>query len=85
MTFDEVMKKYNGEWSNGRAVIQAQGGYYWCVATGSPEKYELTSDGKRYVSDFASPDAVEPAQSPAAEEKPKRGRKPAAILNSSAG
>lgn len=75
MTFDEVMKKYNGEWSNGRAVIQAQGGYYWCIAVGSAENYELTTDGKRYVTEYDT-------ASPAPEPKVKRGRKLSAVLKS---
>lgn len=49
MTFDDVMKKYNGKWENDRAIIQAEGGYYWIIATGSPENFMITSDGRRFV------------------------------------
>lgn len=54
MTFDDVMKRYSGKWEDGKAVIQAEGGYYWVIATGSPERYSLTNDGKRYVSSEAA-------------------------------
>lgn len=56
MTFDEVMKKFHGTWENGRAIIKDQGGYFWAIATGTPDKYEITRDGQRYVS---APPAVE--------------------------
>ena len=49
MTLDEVMKKYNGVWENGTAIIVGEGGYFWRIATGSPDNFTLTSDGKRYV------------------------------------
>ena len=70
MTFDEAMKKYNGVWDQGAARI-TESGYIWIIAKGTPDKYELTSDGKRYVTDLSYP-----------EEKPKRGRKPAVVLQS---
>jgi hypothetical protein len=54
MTFEDVMKRYSGKWEDGKAVIQAEGGYYWAIATGSPERYTLTSDGKRYVGSEAA-------------------------------
>jgi hypothetical protein len=63
MTFDEVMAKYNGKWEGGAALIGDQG-YTWCIAKGTSEDYELTWDGKRYVS------AVAPA--PVAEVKSRK-------------
>jgi len=73
MTFDAVMKRYNGVWENGRAVIQAEGGYYWVVAEGTPEKYELTLDGRRYV---GQPEVVEtPTPEPAEPVRRTRTRK----------
>lgn len=73
MTFDEVMKKYNGVWENGAAVILGQGGYYWRIAQGSPDNYTLTVDGKRYVTEaklaYTSTDVVVSAPK-------KRGRAP---------
>jgi hypothetical protein len=71
MTFDDVMKKYGGKWEDGFAVIQAEGGYYWRIATGKPENFELTADGRRFVTDVKS-----------ADDKPRRGRKaPAGVLS----
>lgn len=70
MTFDDVMKQYNGKWEDGVAVIQGEGGYYWRIATGKPENFELTADGRRFVKDAKSDD------------KPRRGRKaPAGVLS----
>lgn len=77
MTFDEVMKKYGGFWENDFAFIR-DSGYVWKVATGSPKKYALTWDGKRYVTSEVAPE-VAPV---ATEDKPKRGRKPTVVLES---
>jgi hypothetical protein len=67
MTFEDVMKRYSGTWEDGKAVIQAEGGYYWAIATGSPERYTLTSDGKRYVGSEAAPNV---------ERQPRQPRQP---------
>ena len=69
MTFDAAMKRYNGVWENGRAVIQAEGGYYWVIAHGTPERYELTVDGRRYVT------PVEPDTAPDEPVRRTRTRK----------
>lgn len=66
MTFDDVMKKYAGKWEDGKAVIQAEGGYFWVIARGNPETYTLTNDGLRYVKSAVERAATEPK---------RRGRK----------
>lgn len=64
MTLDELLKKHNGSWDGDRALIVADGGYYWCVATGTPTSYTLTADGKRFMGTqvkIAQPPKIEPA------------------------
>jgi len=72
MTFDEVMKKFSGQWEDGKAVIKDQGGYYWTIATGNPDNFSLTRDGQRYVT-VAQPEVT-------ADEKPRRGRRLSAMV-----
>lgn len=66
MTFDEVMNEHHGKWDGDNAVIMDQGGYYWVVATGKPENFELTEDGRRYITTYGG----------AGKHTTRRGRKP---------
>lgn len=79
MTFDDVMKKYSGRWENDRAIIQAEGGYYWIIAVGSPENFALTSDGRRFVTaetaQINAPQVCVSEVTETAQVKPVRRRK----------
>lgn len=70
MTFDELMQARNGKWEDGVAVIQDQGGFFWRVATGSAESYQLTSDGRRILGVPASTKVA--YESASKVESPKR-------------
>lgn len=47
MNLQEFMAANNGVWEDGVAVFADRGGYIIRVALGTPEKFEITSDGKR--------------------------------------
>jgi len=49
MTFDELMKKFNGEWQGDNVVIQYSDGYYWIVAKKVDGKSVVTRDGSRLM------------------------------------
>lgn len=66
MNFDDVMRKFGGYWEGDRAWIKGTDGYFWCIATGTPEQYKITTDGKRYWTEV-----TEPVPKPAA--KPRKG------------
>jgi hypothetical protein len=80
MTLDALMKQYRGEWVDGKAIIHYKDGYIWTIATGTPDKYTLTRDGQRYVVEPTPVPTV--AVEPVAEDKPKRGRRVATVLDS---
>jgi hypothetical protein len=72
MNFDEVMRTFDGKWEDGFALIRGRDGYIWKIAEGTPDRFALTFDGKRYVTEDASAEAES--------EKPRRGRKPSVVL-----
>ena len=49
MTFDDMMKKYNGEWQGENAVILYPDGYYWIIAKKVDGKVVVTRDGNRLM------------------------------------
>lgn len=75
MNFTDVMKKFAGKWEDGRALITDQGGYIWAIATGTPENFTLTHDGRRYVTASAEPAGADNLAA-------RRGRKPASVVES---
>lgn len=75
MSFEDAMLKFSGYWEGDKAWIKGPDSYFWCIATGTPEQYKITTDGKRY---WAEPtgDAVKLVA-------PKRGlrSKPAPVVD----
>ncbi len=79
MTLNELMKKHNGVWENGFAVIQDRGGYYVRVAEGKETDYKITVDGLRLG---LTNEPVEPPkviETVVQSQPKKRGRKPAEV------
>ena len=72
MNLETLLEMKKGMWANGGAIVLGPGGYFYKVAVGTPESYELTPDAALFGIELAnmSADVV------LSEEPKKRPRKP---------